>query len=211
MEIKVCGMRDTKNIQSLLDEVAPDWMGVIFYPKSPRFVSEKYADQFVELPVRTVGVFVNASKEEVLSKVVQFGLSAVQLHGDESSEFVEELRNVTSLEIWKVVSVKEDIDWRLYESYLKNIDRFLFDTSTKNYGGSGKKFDWSILADYPFEKPFLLSGGIDEESAEDILKIFKAQPLMLGVDVNSRFEIEAANKNIVKLKRFKKRILGLAQ
>lgn len=208
MEIKVCGMRDLENIQEVLSEIAPDWMGVIFYPKSSRFVADSFAMEISKLKVKKVGVFVNTSNNEILEKIKAFGLSAVQLHGNESAEFVRELRELTSAEIWKVVSVKEKIAWESLEGYLNYVDRFLFDTATSDYGGSGRKFDWDILKTYPFKKGFLLSGGIDEQSVNEIMNLSKIQPMMLGVDLNSRFEIEPAIKDFKKLKQFKRRLMG---
>ena len=208
MEIKVCGMRDSENIQEVLKEVVPDWMGLIFYPKSPRFVAENFSTEISHLQVKKVGVFVNASNPTILEKIKRFDLSAVQLHGNESPEFVKELRALTSIEIWKVVSVKEKIDWKSLESYEQIVDRFLFDTATSDYGGSGRKFDWDVLETYPFKIGFLLSGGIDEDSVDEIRNVSNKYPLMLGVDLNSRFEIRAAQKDSKKLKEFKKRLMG---
>ena len=102
MELKVCGMRESQNIRSLISEVNPDWMGLIFYPKSPRYVSDERATELKELPVKKVGVFVNESEAEILKKVDQFGLSAIQLHGSESPDFVKSLAEKTEAELWKV-------------------------------------------------------------------------------------------------------------
>ena len=107
MEIKVCGMRDPENIRELIDQVNPDWMGLIFYPKSPRFVSDQSANQIAGFPVKKVGVFVNEAAAEILKKIRDFDLAAVQLHGQESPEFAELLSKKTSSEIWKVISVQE--------------------------------------------------------------------------------------------------------
>ena len=84
MEVKVCGMREPENIRRLVSEVKPDWMGLIFYPKSPRYVSDGFASKLKEIPVKKVGVFVNESEEVILRKFQEFGLSAIQLHGSES-------------------------------------------------------------------------------------------------------------------------------
>lgn len=204
MEIKVCGMRDPDNIRELLDQVKPDWMGLIFYPKSPRFVSDQSANQIAGLPVRKVGVFVNAEEEEILNKIREFDLSAVQLHGQETPAFVESLSKKTSVEIWKVISVKDQIDWETLKGYLPFVSKFLFDTATSAHGGSGKKFDWTVLETYPFDKGFLLSGGLDEESSEEVLALSEKAPQLEGVDLNSKFEDAPGVKNIEKLKFFKK-------
>lgn len=206
MEIKVCGMREPDNIRSLISEVNPDWMGLIFYPKSPRYVSDEQAAELKGQPVKKVGVFVNESEAEIQRKVDQFGLSAIQLHGNESVEFVKDLSGKTVAELWKVVSVGDEIDWKSLEGYLPYVTKFLFDTATAAHGGSGKRFNWKVLEPYPFDKGFLLSGGLDENSAEEVLDLRQQIPQLQGVDLNSKFEDAPGVKNIGKLKNFKSRL-----
>ncbi|MFC5192585.1 phosphoribosylanthranilate isomerase [Algoriphagus aquatilis] len=203
MELKVCGMREPDNIRHLISEVAPDWMGLIFYPKSPRYVSDEKADELKGKPVKKVGVFVNESETEILRKIDQFGLSAIQLHGNKSVEFVKDLSGKTVAELWKVVSVGDEIDWESLEGYLPFVTKFLFDTATAAHGGSGKRFNWKVLETYPFDKGFLLSGGLDGESAEEVLALQQQIPQLQGVDLNSKFEDAPGVKNIEKLKNFK--------
>ena len=207
MELKVCGMREPENIRSLISEVNPDWMGLIFYSKSPRYVSDEKAAEFKRQSVKKVGVFVNASEAEILKKVDQFGLSAIQLHGSESPDFVKSLAEKTEAELWKVVSVGTEIDWKSLEGYLPFVSKFLFDTATAAHGGSGKRFDWKVLETYPFDKGFLLSGGLDGESAEEVLVLRQQIPQLKGVDLNSKFEDAPGVKNIEKLKNFKSRLI----
>lgn len=207
MEIKVCGMREPDNIRSLISEVNPDWMGLIFYSKSPRYVSDEQAAELKGQPVKKVGVFVNESEAEIQRKVDQFGLSAIQLHGNESVEFVKDLSGKTAAELWKVVSVGDQIDWGSLESFLPFVSKFLFDTATAAHGGSGKRFDWKVLETYPFDKGFLLSGGLDDESAEEVLSLRQQIPQLQGVDLNSKFEDAPGVKNIEKLKNFKYRLM----
>jgi phosphoribosylanthranilate isomerase len=209
MEVKVCGMRELENILRLISEVKPDWMGLIFYSKSPRFVSSEIAAAFKEFQVKKVGVFVNETEEEILRKAQDFNLSAIQLHGNESVDFAKNLSEKTDCELWKVVSVGVAVDWKSLEGYLPFIGKFLFDTATASHGGSGKKFDWEILETYPFNKGFLLSGGLDEESADEVLALRKLIPQFQGVDLNSKFEDAPGIKNIEKLNRFKKRLTQL--
>ena len=207
MEIKVCGMREPENIRELIDQVKPDWMGLIFYPKSPRFVSDQSANQIARFPVKKVGVFVNEAEEEILKRIKDFDLSAVQLHGQETPDFVESLSKKTSAEIWKVISVQDQIDWQSLKGYLPFVSKFLFDTATSAHGGSGQKFDWKVLETYPFDKGFLLSGGLDEGSIEEISALAEKLPQLQGVDLNSKFEDAPGMKNIGILKKFKKRLL----
>lgn len=206
MELKVCGMREQENIRSLISEVKPDWMGLIFYSKSPRYVSDEKAAELKKKPVKKVGVFVNESEAEILKKIDQFGLSAVQLHGRESVEFIKGLSEKTDTELWKVISVGVAIDWQSLEGYLPFVSKFLFDTATAEHGGSGKRFNWKVLETYPFDKGFLISGGLDEQSAEEVLALQQQIPQLQGVDLNSKFEDAPGVKNIEKLKRFKKNL-----
>jgi len=203
MEIKVCGMREPKNIRMLISEVKPDWMGLIFYPKSPRFVSDEQAGELREFSVKKVGVFVNENEAEILKKVKLFELSAIQLHGNESVDFVKSLTEKTDAELWKAISVGGEINWESQKGYLSFVSKFLFDTATPAHGGSGKRFDWKVLETYPFNKSFLLSGGLDVESAEEVLALGKQIPQLNGVDLNSKFEDAPGVKNIEKLKNFK--------
>jgi phosphoribosylanthranilate isomerase len=202
MDVKVCGMRELENVHQLVEEIRPDWMGLIFYSKSPRFVSDEFGLPLSNLPISKVGVFVNESEAEILRKVDLFGLKAIQLHGQESIEFVEMLSKKTSMEIWKVISVNGEIVWESLRGYLPFVSKFLFDTASPKHGGTGQKFDWSILETYPFDKGFLLSGGIEENSWKEVSAFATKNPLMHGVDLNSKFETSPGVKNIEKLKNF---------
>jgi phosphoribosylanthranilate isomerase len=206
MEIKVCGMRERDNCYQLVQEVNPDWMGLIFYPKSPRLVPAESEGWLVDLPIKKVGVFVGEEQSEIRLKTAFFGLSAIQLHGGESVEVVKQLKEDTELEIWKVFGVAEKLDWKLMEEFVPHVDRFLFDTATASKGGSGKTFDWELLKGYPFEKGFFLSGGLRLEHAAEIIELGEDIPQLLGVDVNSGFEIAPGLKHIPDLKEFKQKL-----
>ncbi|EAZ80670.1 phosphoribosylanthranilate isomerase [Algoriphagus machipongonensis] len=206
MQIKVCGMREPDNILALVEEIQPDWMGLIFYAKSPRFVPSEKVKELAKVSLPKVGVFVDETVEEVLQKIKEFNLSAIQLHGSESPEYVRELKLKTNKKLWKVVSVGDRVEWETLRAYVGLVECFLFDTATKNHGGSGKQFNWQILKDYPFEVPFILSGGIDEESADELLRFAENSPQLKGIDLNSKFEDAPGLKNIEKLKSFKNKI-----
>ena len=196
-------MRESANVKSLVESIQPDWMGLIFYPASPRFVDDIQADWIRETDIKKVGVFVDASFSEIAEKIQKFGLSTLQLHGEESVDEVEKLKDKTGLEIFKVFSIGQNIDWSILEAYLPHVDYFLFDTFTNAYGGSGKTFNWQILLDYPFDKPFLLSGGLSIVHAEAILELQSKIPQLAGVDINSKFEIEPGLKDIDLVSEFK--------
>ncbi|WP_192346768.1 phosphoribosylanthranilate isomerase [Algoriphagus sp. Y33] len=208
MKIKVCGMREPTNIKELLREVKPDWMGLIFYSKSPRYVSEDYAAEIQVAEVPKVGVFVNESIAFVLSKIDEFKLSVIQLHGNESPEYVRKLKLETDKKVWKVIPVGERIEWEALRGYVDLVEYFLFDTATASHGGSGKKFNWEVLKTYPFQKGFLLSGGLDEKSTSEVISLAEKLPQLVGVDLNSKFEDTPALKNIERLKSFKDKLLS---
>ncbi len=197
-------MRESANVKNLLGQVQPDWMGLIFYPASPRFVDDIQADWIRDTEIRKVGVFVDASLSDIADKVQKFGLSTVQLHGDESAEEVNKIKEKTGLEVFKVFSIDQKINWNKLEEYLPHVDYFLFDTFTNAYGGSGKTFNWEILLDYPFDKPFLLSGGLTIGHVEAIKDLKSKVPQLEGLDINSKFEIEPGLKDIDLVSEFKK-------
>lgn len=206
MEIKVCGMREQVNCQQLATTVVPDWMGLIFYPKSPRFVQVEESNWISTLPIKKVGVMVDEQHAVMLQKISTFGLSALQLHGGESVALVQELKAASEVEIWKVISVGESIPWKAMEAFVPHVDRFLFDTASASKGGSGKQFDWRLLEDYSFDKGFMLSGGLTASHAAAIRDLAGRIPQLLGVDLNSGFEITPGLKDISALQSFKQEL-----
>ena len=206
MEIKVCGMREQANCQQLAVEVVPDWMGLIFYPKSPRFVREEESNWLRTIPLKKVGVVVGEQQSMMLQRISTFGLSALQLHGGESLEVVKNLKAATEVQIWKVISVAENLDWKFMEAFVPHVDRFLFDTASSSKGGSGKQFDWRLLEDYPFEKGFMLSGGLAATHALAIRDLAGRIPQLLGVDLNSGFELAPGQKDVTALQAFKQEL-----
>lgn len=206
MKLKVCGMKYHDNIFEVA-VLRPNYMGFIFYDKSPR----NFEGSIREFPksIKKVGVFVNASLEQVIDKVNIHDLQVVQLHGEESLKFCESLRHAeqvaeSKLEIIKVFSIKDEFDFSVLEPYESVCDYFLFDTKGKNPGGNGYTFNWSVLEKYPSTKPYFLSGGIGLEETEKLKKFLKsdASKYCQVIDVNSKFEVEAGLKNIEKLKTF---------
>ena len=193
MIVKVCGMRDAENIRQL-EALGIDWMGMIFWPKSKRNVSTPPA--YLPQHVRKVGVFVDASLDAIRQHVEDYQLDIVQLHGQESPE----LKVLKPLTLIKALNIATPEDLQKTEPYEGLADYFLFDTKGKSVGGNGEKFDWSVLASYQGETPFLLSGGIGPEDAQDV-KTFH-HPKCIGIDLNSRFETEPGLKDITKLKQF---------
>jgi phosphoribosylanthranilate isomerase len=181
-------------------------MGFIFWDKSARY----FDGTLPTLPqsIKKTGVFVNASKEEIVAKVLKYDLQAVQLHGEESIDFCQELKNslAENSEIIKVFSVDSEFDFNQLEPFETVCDYFLFDTKGKLPGGNGTTFDWKVLEQYPSQKPFFLSGGIGLDEIDLVKQILKTDLPIHAIDVNSKFEIEAGLKDKKKLDRFKQKI-----
>lgn len=190
-------------------QLQPDFMGFIFYEKSPRFYSEEAIPEINS--VQKVGVFVNASEGEIIEITIKYGLNLVQLHGNESPDFCKNLKekfleNNLEVQIIKAFSVDENFDFGVLKTYEESTDYFLFDTKGKLYGGNGTVFNWQILKNYTLKKPYFLSGGIGISEIKQ-LKTFLKTPeskYCSAIDVNSKFEIEPGLKDIKTLKEFKK-------
>jgi len=206
MKIKVCGMRDPQNIKSLA-ELSPDYMGLIFYPASKRYLSDPDKSVLNSLPasIKLTGVFVDEQEEEVVQKVINYGLSAVQLHGEESPLYCENLRIKLKnslpdikIDLIKAFGVFTGFDFSTLEVYNEVVDYFLFDTKTSEHGGSGIVFDWTILDQYVGEKMFFLSGGLSPENIDGIFNLVTKK--IYALDLNSKFEIEPGLKNIESLR-----------
>ena len=226
--LKVCGMN--KNTQEVA-QLQPDYLGFIFWEPSKRY----FDGEMPKLPshIKKVGVFVDASIDEVLEKVVQHNLWGVQLHGHESPEYCKKLKNnflsfraesrkkkittkkevstpldQTALAIIKVFSIKDDFDFEALKPFEEVSDFYLFDTKGKLPGGNGYVFNWDVLKNYPSTKPYFLSGGIGLEEI-DAIEEFLKHPMAKYchvIDVNSRFEIEPGLKDVQKLIEFKQKL-----
>ncbi len=205
-------MKFQENIEAVA-ALQPDYLGFIFYEKSARF----FDDEIPNLPenIKKVGVFVNASLEYILEKVLQHDLQAVQLHGDESPEFCDALRHpelVSGSQVIKVIkvfSIKNEFDFSILKPYETVCDYFLFDTKGKLPGGNGYTFNWEVLKNYPSTKPYFLSGGIGLEEVDSLLSFLRRQEssYCYAIDINSKFEIKPGLKNIEKLKKFKHNVI----
>ena len=205
-------MRESANIVAV-GALPIHFVGFIFYEKSSRFVHDAI-ETLRSCPedLTRVGVFVNADIDVVLNKIIEFELNAVQLHGTETPLYVHDLALMmwrkhkiqpnVEVEIIKAFSVDDQFDFAKTGDYEGLVDYFLFDTKTPNYGGAGIKFDWSILKKYTGETPFLLAGGITENDVVAVLQLEKEIPQLYALDLNSKFEIAPALKDVEKLKGF---------
>jgi len=230
MKLKVCGMKYVENIQQVAD-LQPDYLGFIFYEKSKRNFEGIIPD--FSNSIKKTGVFVNEYPEIIISLIEEYRLDAIQLHGDESVDYIKELKSQfeqsrelkieenksikkkknqhyiskNELEVIKVFGIKDEFNFDVLKPYLEVVDFFLFDTKGKERGGNGTKFDWSVLEKYPFKKPFFLSGGIGLEDVVEVQKIVKSDLPIYALDVNSKFESKPGVKKIDELKEFKKNVI----
>ena len=227
MYIKVCGMREPENIRAV-SALGIDMIGFVFWPDSPRYVrmissqagiipdysverlnkgrgKEEEPTDIVRLPER-VGVFVDDMPQSIVTRVFNYNLEYVQLHGEESRVMIENLRRTlepdikSGVKIIKALSIANAEDVNRYKEYEGVVDLFIFDTKCKTVGGSGEQFDWDVMQQYDGQTPFLLSGGIGPDDVERV-KSF-SHPQFAGIDLNSRFETEPGVKDVEALRRF---------
>lgn len=206
MKIKVCGMKNPNNIEEL-SSLSINYMGFIFYPKSPRYIAGLKPEilNILSDSTKRVGVFVNEKVASLFKTIEKYGLDAVQLHGNETPQYCEDLiETFPEITIIKALSISDIKDIEKTDEYEEVCDYFLFDTKTSQYGGSGQKFNWEILNSYKGNKPFFLSGGISMEDIEEIKNI--QHPNLYGLDLNSKFESEPGLKDLYLVKKFIKKI-----
>lgn len=214
MKIKVCGMRDGENIRRVA-ALGVDWIGMIFWDKSPRYVTmiptdagiiPDRADTTPKTDIKRVGVFVDEMPQNIITRAVNFELDLIQLHGHETPTMIRNLRRTLDPDICpgiqfiKAISVSCRDDIAAYKPYEDCVDYFLFDTKCPTVGGSGSQFDWSVLEAYDGSKPFLLSGGIGPDDAERVRAYH--HPQCIGIDLNSRFETAPGVKDVDLLRTF---------
>lgn len=199
-KVKICGMTQANNIASVA-ELQPDYLGFIFYPKSPRYISEISREliKYVPSSIKTTGVFVDEDLEVVRQIIAKNNLKAVQLHGSEDVAFCKAVKS-TGVEVIKAFGIDENFDFAKLNAYENEIDFYLFDTQTVTHGGSGKAFDWKLLANYKLNKPYFLSGGLAIQHLDEIKCIIDER--LYAIDVNSKFELEPGLKDTKKLKKF---------
>lgn len=210
MKLKVCGLTNLPQIQELASSKV-DFLGFIFYEKSPRYVLNSLNLEGIKAIQHEgkVGVFVNESLENILQISEKANLDFIQLHGDEDENFISALRKklLPQVQIIKVIRIGQpsaDELQKIIDNQPSAVNYLLFDTDSKSFGGTGNSFEWKILNDLKIEKPFFLSGGISLENIHQLSKI-NTQPFAL--DINSKFETEPGNKDLLKIKKFKSLLL----
>jgi phosphoribosylanthranilate isomerase len=220
MKVKVCGITQLDQLHAL-SEMDVSYAGFIFYPPSPRYVTKAGLNGATVkksgAKLYKVGVFVDATYDEVMRRVDEFGLDMVQLHGRETPYECQKIAaNIDVIKAFRF-SENDHVGWMI-KDYYADTDFFLFDTGVpapkgdrenkELYGGTGRKFDWNRLRDVNVQKPFFLSGGIEPTDAETVKKFMATTEArdMIAVDINSRFETAPGVKDMTKVARFIKEL-----
>ena len=205
MKLKVCGLTQLSQIQELIS-LNVDFLGFIFYEKSPRYVLHHLSlKEIAEIPhFGKVGVFVNESIKAIVEITTESQLDIIQLHGNEDEKFILQLRQIlgNNIKIIKVIRIGNQSFDELQKTINQQpstVNYLLFDTDSKAFGGTGKTFDWQILNEIEIPIPYFLSGGISLENIHQLSTI-NQQPLAL--DINSKFETEPGSKDLEKIKNF---------
>ena len=210
LQIKVCGVRDQSES---IDALGVDYIGHIFWEQSSRYLDRAAAEAAAQIAVeaKRIGVFVDASPHELMSQIEKYHLDGVQLHGNESATALAELRQRFDGLIFKAFSIDEHFDFSRTDAYLESVDLFVFDAAGRLPGGNGHTFNWKLLASYQGTRPFLLSGGIGPDQLSDLKLFFasEASEKCGGLDLNSKFEHQPAQKDIAKLANFITQIQSL--
>ena len=182
-QVKICGIKTPDTLDAAVLAGAR-FIGFVFYPPSPRYVDKDIAKELaMSLPtgVRSVGLFVDPSDEELDNVLGYVSLDMIQLHGNETVRRVSEIKEKYAVPIIKAFPVTCAADIEKSKAYEDVVDWFLFDNKT---GGSGMSFDWNLLKGKEFSKPWMLSGGLDADNVGEALKILSPN----AVDVSSGVE-----------------------
>ena len=214
-QLKVCGLTKMDQIQELIS-LNVDFLGFIFYEKSPRFVLNHLSLKDISTINHQgkVGVFVNETVEKIAEISEKAKLNFIQLHGDEDEEFILSLSQRLSKDVKIIKVFRVGTQNLILETWnLEQIDYFLFDTDSKAFGGTGQTFDWQILNEIEIPKPYFLSGGISLENIKNLQNFVKVNMrenktltklnTPFALDINSKFEIEPGIKDIEKIKTLK--------
>lgn len=200
VKIKICGLKHKTNLFDVV-EAGVDYVGMIFYEKSPRYVLDSlYPEDVWFLPdeVEKIGVFVNATFDEIKKYAKLYQLNLIQLHGNELPELCKQLQDL-GYGVIKAFGVDSEFDFSILNEYKEVVDFFLFDTKTLAHGGSGVTFDWNILSNYTLDIPVFVGGGVGLENLNELLNF--NFPFLYSVDMNSKLEKEPGLKDISKVQK----------
>ena len=207
--IKICGLRTEDDVSHVI-EAGARWMGFVHFEKSPRHVSLEEAEQLIahaksQSPhVETVVLLVNPAPEDAVQIADQIGVDHIQLHGQETNDTIRAIRAKRPTgEIWKALPISTQDDLKQTSDF-PAADRFLFDAKppkdADRPGGWGHSFDWTLLADFKSDRPWLLAGGLTPENVAEAVRISGAQ----AVDVSSGVEKEKGVKDRALIESFAK-------
>ncbi|MCO5231684.1 MAG: phosphoribosylanthranilate isomerase [Chitinophagales bacterium] len=199
-KLKVCGLKHKNNIYDVV-AAGVDYIGLIFYEKSARYmVDSLYPEDIWFLPdeVEKIGVFVDADLEFISKYARLYQLDIIQLHGNESAEFCQQVQSL-GYQVIKAFGVNEEFDFSIMKSYIDVVDYFLFDTKSPLHGGTGTSFDWNILEQYPYKTPVFIGGGVSIDNMQQLLN--KEFDFLFALDMNSRLEEEPGLKDITLVKK----------
>lgn len=205
LKVKVCGMTNIENVQKVCSFL-PDYLGFIFFSKSPRYVGKNPDPAlFDAVPpeLEKIAVFVNEDFKRIIEITGKYGIACIQLHGEESVGMCQLLRK-NGLKVIKAIPGNKLHDLELIANYAEVTDYLLFDTPVESYGGSGEKFNWSVLEKLESPLPFFLSGGIAHDDADEILRMNYKN--LFAIDVNSKFELSPGIKDEILVGSFIERI-----
>lgn len=203
IKVKVCGITTMNEVAELV-KLDIDYLGFIFVQKSKRYIDKENAKKFIDYvksnsDIKTVGVFLDASIDEVIETQNYAGLDVVQLHGNEDDEYILNLKNRTLPEIWKAVSADSDSGAQQVGECFNNYDAADAILLDSGKGGTGKTFNWQKYKDIGLNRRIILAGGISIENVNTACEIIKPEI----VDINSRVEDETTGKkDIRKIKEF---------
>jgi len=196
-KVKICGLSEPNTLTAAI-EAGADFIGLVFYPASPRHVEidvAKYLTSFIPDNVQSVGLFVDPSDADLTRTLHDVPLKMIQLHGDESPARVAEIKEKFNLPVMKALPISTPNDVQAITPYEDVADWLLFDAKGETLpGGNGTAFDWDILKDYQGAKPWMLAGGITPSNIGEALKILSPDAL----DVSSGVESDAPNQRGVK-------------
>jgi len=205
--VKICGLKDPAALSAAIENGA-DFVGFVFYPPSSRFIDIEVAAElvkYVPTTIKIVGLFVNADDRLLRQVLDHVPLAMIQLHGQETPQRVVEIKNRFGLPVMKAIAVAGHEDLELVSAYEEVSDWLLFDTKTREHGGSGQTFDWTILQGRSFQKPWMLAGGLRRDNITEALSILRPD----AVDVSSGVEREKGVKDPEKIREFLKLIRKL--
>lgn len=199
MRVKICGITDAQQAISI-ESLGVDTLGFICVKKSPRYIQEEEIKKIIKvlsLTTSKIGVFVNEETENIIKIVKNTGLTAVQLHGDETPNFCSQLRELLpDIEIIKAFRYQNADSLSLLSEYSPFIDTILLDTFQQDiYGGTGKTLNWQQLNNFRPSRPWLLAGGLTPDNVMLALQTLQCD----GIDLSSGVEISAGNKDLEKI------------